>query len=128
MDEKLRQLRAQFAEDLKAVSSADQLIALKDKYLRKSGLIAAEKKRVGQVAADQRAEFGQQINQLGAEVEAEIARLSERFQAEAEARALERDKIDVTLPGTRPRLGQLHPNHARSPADRRHIRLDGLHG
>jgi phenylalanyl-tRNA synthetase alpha chain len=110
MDEKLNQLRDQFLEDLKAVSSADELGALKDKYLgRKSGLIAAEKKRVGQVSSDQRAEFGQQVNQLAAEVEAGIARLNERFAAEAEARALEREKIDVTLPGTRPRLGHLHP-------------------
>lgn len=110
MDEKLNQLREQFEQDINTVSSADELTALKDKYLgRKSGLIAAEKKRVGQIAPDARAEFGQQVNQLAAEVEAGIARLNERFAAEAEARALEREKIDVTLPGTRPRLGHLHP-------------------
>jgi phenylalanyl-tRNA synthetase alpha chain len=110
MDEKLNQLREQFLQDLKAVASADELSSLKDKYLgRKSGLIAAEKKRVGSIEAERRAEFGQQINQLGAEVEAEIARLNERFAAEKETLALEREKIDITLPGTRPRLGHLHP-------------------
>jgi phenylalanyl-tRNA synthetase alpha chain len=110
MDDKLTALRAQFFEDLGRVGSADDLAALRDKYLgRKSGLIASEKKRVGALAPGERAAFGQQVNQLGAEVEAEISRLAERFSAEAEAAALERERIDVTLPGTRPRQGHLHP-------------------
>lgn len=110
MDEKLNNLRGQFSEDLKAVQSADDLNALRDKYLgRKSGLIAAEKKRVGQLAPEERAAFGQQVNQLSNEVESGIARLNESFAAEAETRALERERIDITLPGTRPRRGHLHP-------------------
>lgn len=110
MDEKLNQLREQFRDDLKTINHADELAALRDKYLgRKSGLLAAEKKRVGGLAADARAAFGQAVNHLNAEVEAELARLNERFAAEAEARALEREKIDITLPGSRPRQGHLHP-------------------
>jgi phenylalanyl-tRNA synthetase alpha chain len=110
MDEKLSQLRSAFLEDLKSVADSEGLNALRDKYLgRKSGILAAEKKRVGSIAPDLRAEFGQQVNRLSAEVEAEMARLAEQFAAQAEARALEREKIDVTLPGARPRLGHLHP-------------------
>jgi phenylalanyl-tRNA synthetase alpha chain len=110
MDDRLSQLREQFLAEAQTVASADELNALRDKYLgRKSGLIAAEKKRVGGLAPDARAAFGQQVNQLGNEVEAEINRLNERFAAETEARALEREKVDVTLPGTRPRRGHLHP-------------------
>lgn len=110
MDEKFSQLKQQFLEDAQNVSSSDDLVALRDKYLgRKSGLIVSEKKRVGSLAPDARAEFGRRINELSAEVEAEIARINERFAAEAEARALERERIDVTLPGTRFNQGHLHP-------------------
>lgn len=110
MDEKLSHLRAQFSEDLRAVSSADQLTALRDKYLgRKSGLIAAEKKRLGAIAPDQRAEFGRQVNELSDYVEQQIAGHTEQFAASAEAAALEREKIDITLSGTRPARGHLHP-------------------
>lgn len=110
MDEKLNKLSEQFSEDLKAVSNPEDLVALKDKYLgRKSGLIAAEKKRVGSLAAEDRAAFGQQVNQLSSKVEAELARLNEQFASESQARALERERVDVTLPGTRPRRGHLHP-------------------
>jgi phenylalanyl-tRNA synthetase alpha chain len=110
MDEKFSQIRQQFLEDARRVATIDDLTALRDKYLgRKSGLIASEKKRVGSITAADRAEFGRQINDLAAEVEAEIARISERLAAEAEARQLDRERIDVTLPGTRFNQGHLHP-------------------
>jgi len=110
MDDKLNALRRQFTEDARHVSTVEALNALRDKYLgRKSGLIAAEKKRIGSLSSEERAGFGQQVNEISAEVEAEIARLSDQFAAQAESLALERDKIDVSLPGTRPRQGHLHP-------------------
>jgi phenylalanyl-tRNA synthetase alpha chain len=110
MDEGLELLRQRFLGDAGAVSTAEALSALKDKYLgRKSGLVAAEKKRVGALSPEKRAGFGRQINELSAEVEAEIERLSARFAAEAEAVALERDAVDITLPGTAPSRGHLHP-------------------
>jgi phenylalanyl-tRNA synthetase alpha chain len=110
MDEKLAELRERFERDLAAVSSAGDLSALRDKYLgRRSGLIAAEKKRVGSLSAEERAGFGRDVNELNALVEAEMARLGERFALEAEIGALERERIDTTLPGTRPPLGHLHP-------------------
>src|SRR2546428_11154695 len=106
MDDKLASLREQFLKDLQAVSDVDQLNALRDKYLgRKSGLIAAEKKRIGSLSAEQRAEFGRQVNEISAEVEDAIGRLAQKFAADVEAATLEREAIDITLPGTRPRQG-----------------------
>ena len=110
MDQKLTNLQQQFRNDLKSVSSADELVVLRDKYLgRKSGLIVTEKKSIGSLSAEERAEFGRQVNEISAEVEAEIARLTKLFAASAETVALEREKIDITLPGTGPRRGHLHP-------------------
>jgi phenylalanyl-tRNA synthetase alpha chain len=110
MDDKINQLRRQFFEEAGGVSTADQLNGLKDKYLgRKSGLIAAEKKRIGTISGDGRALFGRLINELSEEVEAELARLAGKFAAAAETHALDREKIDITLPGSRPPRGHLHP-------------------
>ncbi len=110
MDENLNKLRAQFLEDLNSVSNNDDLTALRDKYLgRKSGLIASEKKRVGSLASEARAEFGRDVNELSAEVESQITRLAERFAADAETAALEREKIDITLAGATLGRGHLHP-------------------
>ena len=110
MDERLSSLREQFLKDLESIATSDDLAGFRDKYLgRKSGLIAAEKKRIGSLAPEERAEFGRLINELSAEAEAHISRVTERFAAEAETAALERETIDVTMPGTRPRPGHSHP-------------------
>jgi phenylalanyl-tRNA synthetase alpha chain len=110
MDDKLASLREQFLQDLQAVSDADQLNAHRDKYLgRKSGLIQAEKKRIGSLSSQERAKFGRQVNEVSVEIEDAIARLNKKFAAEAETAALEREAVDITLPGTRPRQGHLHP-------------------
>jgi phenylalanyl-tRNA synthetase alpha chain len=110
MEDSLKELRRRFFEDVSSVTDASQVGTLRDRYLgRKSGLIAAEKKRVGSLPQEARAEFGCLVNELSAEVETELARLSDKFAAEAEAIGLERERLDVTLPGTRPRQGHLHP-------------------
>jgi phenylalanyl-tRNA synthetase alpha chain len=110
MDEKLKQIKEQFLADLDAVATSEALTALRDKYLgRKSGLIASEKKRVGGLAPEIRAEFGSQVNQISNEVEVRLAEVTERFASQAEAAALEREKVDITLPGTPFGRGHLHP-------------------
>jgi len=110
MDEKLTRLREQFLADVRGVSTADGLSSLRDKYLgRKSGLILAEKKRIGSLSSEERAEFGREVNEISAQVEAEISRLAEQFGAQAETAALGRETIDITMPGTRPRQGHMHP-------------------
>ncbi|HSB11667.1 MAG TPA: phenylalanine--tRNA ligase subunit alpha [Blastocatellia bacterium] len=110
MDENLKKLRDRFFDDSKLVSTAEELNSLRDKYFgRKSGLIAAEKKRIGSLSPEERAEFGRQVNEISAEVEAEIARLGEEIASEAQTQALERERIDITLPGARSKQGHLHP-------------------
>ena len=110
MDEKLSQIREQFLTDLSAVETPEALASLKDKFLgRKSGLLVSEKKRIGSLAADERAAFGNAINNLSSEVEAKIADLTEKFTAQAEAAALAREAVDITLPGSAAARGHLHP-------------------
>jgi phenylalanyl-tRNA synthetase alpha chain len=86
------------------------LAALRDKYLgRKSGLMTSEKKKVGSISPEDRAEFGRMVNEFSAEIENDLRRRADYFAAQAESLALEREKIDITLPGARARLGHLHP-------------------
>ncbi|HLG17976.1 MAG TPA: phenylalanine--tRNA ligase subunit alpha [Blastocatellia bacterium] len=110
MEDRLTQLRAQLLEDLSSVSDADALSALRDRYFgRKSGLVAAEKKRIGSAPPEDRAELGRLVNELSAEAEEKFSEVAARLAATAESSAIERERIDVTLPGTRIRQGHLHP-------------------
>ena len=110
MDQSLSEIRERFHGDRASVTTAESLALLKDKYLgRKSGLIAAAKKTIGKLSAEERAEFGRQVNELAEEVEAEIDRLGESISARNEEAALARERVDVTLPGTRAAGGHPHP-------------------
>lgn len=114
MDDKLSDhlifILVQFNIDKDEVRSADELAALRDKYIgRKAGLLTLEKKRIGSLPLADRNEFGRMVNDFSAEIEVKIRRLSKNFADDAETLALERDKIDVSLTGTRPRQGHLHP-------------------
>lgn len=110
MDDRLTQLRSQFFKDLGTATSVEQLESVRDKYVgRRSGLLAAEKKRIGGLPADERAEFGRRVNEFTAEVEAKLQEISEGIAARAEAASLEAERVDVTLPGTKPPRGHLHP-------------------
>jgi phenylalanyl-tRNA synthetase alpha chain len=110
MDTRLVEVRDEFFREAASVRSSDELSSLRDRYLgRKSGLLAAEKRRVGVLAPGERAEFGRQVNELSAAVETELERLSAAFQAKAQAAALGRETIDISLPGIRLPRGHLHP-------------------
>ena len=110
MADRIQQLRAEFEEDLAAVTVEIEATLLKDRWLgRKSGLITAEMKTLGNLAPDERKAQGQRINELKAQVEAAIEAVLTKFANEREAAQLAAESIDVTLPGRRVQAGHLHP-------------------
>ena len=101
--------------DLNGLTLADaqalqrELAELRTRHTGKKSELAAVKKLIGRVAPAERALFGQRVQQLEAGIvqaieEAEHA--LDNFIAEAR---IERERIDVTLPGRRMRRGHLHP-------------------
>jgi phenylalanyl-tRNA synthetase alpha chain len=110
MDERLDSIKAAFLEEIGSITALEALTSLRDRYLgRRSGLIPAAKKRISSLPADQRAAFGRDVNEVSSFVEDRISELERRLAEEGEAAALERDRIDVSLPGTRRKRGHLHP-------------------
>lgn len=110
MSDRIAQLRAEFANERAAVTTEADATALRDRWLgRKNGLITAEMKTLGALAPEERKAQGQKINDLKADVEAELETLQTHFAAEREAAQLAAESIDVTLPGRRIPAGHLHP-------------------
>ena len=86
-----------------------ELAELKTRHTGKKSEISDAMKLIGKVAPEQRGEFGQFVQAVGKQIadaieEAEGALRD--FISEAKA---ESERIDVTLPGRRPRAGHLHP-------------------
>src|ERR671913_2633892 len=64
---------------------------------------------IGRVPADERAAFGQLVQASEAEITARLANTEQGLKEHIERVRLERERIDVTLPGRRPRRGHIHP-------------------
>jgi phenylalanyl-tRNA synthetase alpha chain len=100
------------APDLSLSSAEDELRALTELRTRHTGkksAIAACKKLIGRVKPDERAAFGQLVQQTEGKIGTALDDVAQHLKAFIEAARTERGTIDVTIPGRRPRPGHLHP-------------------
>jgi len=86
-----------------------ELAEIRVKHTGKKSDITGLKKFIGQVMPEERAEFGKLIQTLETEVSQSIAEAENTLKSFVENAKIEREKLDVTLPGNRPRVGHLHP-------------------
>lgn len=109
---------ASFAENADSLTALDlsgaqaeqrALTELRTRHLGKKSALAASKKMIGRVSAEERAGFGQLVQQNEAEITDKIERAERSVNAHLESVRTAREAIDVTLPGRRPRRGHLHP-------------------
>jgi phenylalanyl-tRNA synthetase alpha chain len=104
-----RGARAEGLKLAEAEAVLRELADLRTRHTGKKSALAGLKKLIGRVAAEERAAFGQRIQQLEAEI-VEAFEESKRTLEDHVARLrVEQERIDVTLPGRRTRRGHLHP-------------------
>ncbi len=103
LKENIQSLLTQVSE-LKA-ANAEELEALRIKYLSKKGEITALFNEFRNVPNDQKRELGQMLNQLRQQAETRIGELKEQF----EAKQAEMDKLDLTRTPDPIALGTRHP-------------------
>lgn len=91
-------------ENLKA-ENAEELEAIRIKYLSKKGLISGLMADFRNIAADQKREVGIKLNELKDDVQARIASMKEQF----ETKQTNSDDVDLTRTPFPIRLGTRHP-------------------
>ena len=82
---------------------------LKQRHTGKKSAIAAAKKLIGKVAAEERGEFGQLVQSVETEIVSKIAAAEAKLNDFISQAKTESERLDVTLPGRRPPVGHLHP-------------------
>ena len=82
---------------------------LRTRHLGKKSALAACKKMIGSVAPAARAAFGQLVQQTESLIVQKLEGAAATLKNFIEASRIEREILDVTLPGRRPRRGHLHP-------------------
>jgi len=106
----LRTLREEFDRALLAAHDLSALQALQDRYLgRKSGVVNALLKSLGQLPADTRREVGQELNALKEAMTVRLEEARARLEALSVEERLAGERLDVTLPGRRLPRGRRHP-------------------
>ena len=94
-------------EEIKSItaSNAEELEALRLKYLSKKGIINNLMAQFREVPAEQKKEFGMKLNELKTAAQEKINSLKESLESKEE----EQCELDLTRPGYPGKLGTRHP-------------------
>src|SRR6266536_1442502 len=79
------------------------------KYLGRNGALAGLMRGLGALTAEQRPAAGAAANRVKGTLEAAFSERQRGLHGQERMRALETERIDVTLPGYGVHVGQLHP-------------------
>lgn len=92
-----------------AESLQRELDELRTRHTGKKSELAAVKKMIGRVAPEERAALGQQILALNNDIIDALDETAASLKIFIGLALRERERLDVTLPGRRPRRGHIHP-------------------
>ena len=107
MDQQLAQLRTEALVEVASAADEVALEAARIKYLGRSGGITAISEGMKSLSKDDKPSIGKLLNETRNAVTAALDERKAALAANADAAAFA--GIDVTLPGTAPRPGSLHP-------------------
>lgn len=106
---KLNELKEQAINLIQTAITSDEIEQLRVKYLGRKGELTTFLRNLGSYPPEERPLIGKQANELKNELSGLLdARLQELAGQLAEGKA-EKEAIDITIPGRKPRIGNLHP-------------------
>ncbi|MEA4955366.1 MAG: phenylalanine--tRNA ligase subunit alpha [Pseudoflavonifractor sp.] len=109
MKETLERIRREALEALDQTGAAQDLDALRVKYLGKKGELTAVLKQMGRLSAEERPAMGQLANEVRTAVETALETQAKKLESAALEAKLRLEAVDVTIPGKEPVLGHKHP-------------------
>lgn len=109
MKEELEALQKEAWASLSQVSTEQEVSEIRVKVLGKKGNLTQLLKGLGALPEADRREMGKRANQVKEDLESKIEEALSHIREQERKRALEKEKIDVTLPGLRVPLGKKHP-------------------
>ena len=109
MKETLERIRQEALSALEGTQAAQELEALRVKYLGKKGELTAVLKQMGRLSAEERPVMGQLANEVRASLERAIETAAKKLESAALEARLKAEAVDVTIPGQSIRQGRKHP-------------------
>ena len=109
VEEQLVELDSAALARIQAASSPEDLEQVRVEVLGRKGSLTQVSKEMGKLAPEDRARVGKLLNAAKQNIESAIEARARQFDAEALARRLDAEWLDITLPASGPRMGHLHP-------------------
>ncbi len=109
MKEELEKLRNEVIISISQSSTEKELSEIRVGVLGRKGNLTQLLKRLGALPEEDRREIGKRANQVKDDLEKRIEETLLQIQERERREALEKEKIDVTLPGRRVPVGRRHP-------------------
>jgi phenylalanyl-tRNA synthetase alpha chain len=92
-----------------AEAALRELAEVRTRHAGKKSALGNLKKLIGRVASEERAAFGREAQAVEREIAAALEEVDAALGGRVARLRVERERLDVTLPGRRPRRGHLHP-------------------
>jgi len=109
MKQQLEELKADAAKTLANTSSDKEVEQLRITYLGKKGRLTSILKSLGSLDPVERPKMGQLANEVKEFITEEINKKKQHFITISQNEKIQKEFIDVTLPGRVPPMGKLHP-------------------
>jgi len=109
LKEQLKKIEELAVSELSSCTEIKALDELRIKYLGKKGELTAILKQMGKLSAEERPVIGQLANKVRADIEETLNNKLAAIKANAQAEKIAKESIDITLPGKKQTIGNLHP-------------------
>ncbi|MEK9199066.1 phenylalanine--tRNA ligase subunit alpha [Ureibacillus sp. 179-F W5.1 NHS] len=109
MEQQLKQLEQEALTKIQAAANLKELNDVRVAYLGKKGPITDLLKGMGKLSPEERPKMGALVNAVRENVTAQLEQRATVLEEQAIQEQLEKESIDVTLPGRQVRSGNRHP-------------------
>lgn len=109
MKQQLEQIKVAALDAIAAAQNAQDIDAVRVKYLGKKGELTAILKQMGGLSPEERPIMGQLVNSAKAELETVLEQKNAEMKAKATEEKLAAETIDITMPAKVSKVGKLHP-------------------
>jgi phenylalanine--tRNA ligase, alpha subunit len=109
MREQLQKIKLTAQQELSECSDLKELEQLRIKFLGKKGELTSVLRTMGSLSADERPQIGALANEVRKFIETTIEQKKDMLNKSALLARLKDERIDVTMPGRKTKIGKEHP-------------------
>lgn len=109
MEQELNTLLAEAQALIAKETQLDGLDKIRVEWLGKKGFFAAKMRDLSSLPKEDKPKFGQLVNDMKGQIQTALADKKAGLEAKQLAQQLQRERLDITMPGRRGALGSRHP-------------------